>query len=118
MRFYEITFLNPSWFSFKPGFNTTLIYGERDYKNIIKILDESTGLVYIKFKNPATLEYKLAQLMSIERLYYSQVSVTDSASNHLVRTKDQLDNLMRASYGKYFNDDSVITLIGFYIQPE
>ena len=116
MRFYENTFLNPEWWSFRPGFNTCCIFGERDYKNLLEILDNSSGFIYLKFIHPYYKDqFKLAQLLSLERLYYKQVSVTDSASNHLVRTKEDLDILMRKSYGKYFNNDSIVSLLGFSI---
>ena len=99
--------------SFRPGYNTTCRLGKKhlhQMTNFLAIGDtlrltdlDGTNIIY-------------AKLVSVEAIGFKDQTATMIATNHIARDYRQLYKAMKKAYGKWFNEEEQVTIIGFDIE--
>ena len=113
MQFYDLFFDNCY---FRPGYNTTCRLGKKHYTNLEQYIEQSNDFhVMLKLQDVNdTSRIIMARLMSLEYMEYADLSLTEIATNHIARNREDLDAAMCDAYGSKFNcRTSEVTIIGF-----
>lgn len=116
MRFYQLLFQD---LRFREGFNTTLRLGDKHYYNILKQITDDNPNVMLKLTESTNpLNFRLARLIHVESLYWSQITNIECASNHVARSKTALKNAMMDAYAKDIKGYDILTIIAFDMLPK